>query len=54
MRDLTALSDSERLAMGEAGRALVEKQFTWESVASQMKEVYAWMLGEGEKPGCVV
>jgi poly(glycerol-phosphate) alpha-glucosyltransferase len=53
MRELTTLDDSERLAMGEAGRALVEKQFTWESVATQMKEVYAWMLGAGVKPGCV-
>jgi poly(glycerol-phosphate) alpha-glucosyltransferase len=54
MRTLTALGDSEHLAMGEAGRTLVEKQFTWKSVAAQMKEVYAWMLGAGEKPGCVV
>jgi poly(glycerol-phosphate) alpha-glucosyltransferase len=53
MRNLTALSDSERLAMGEAGRALVEERFTWDKVAAQMKEVYAWMLGEGEKPGGV-
>jgi glycosyltransferase involved in cell wall biosynthesis len=53
MRDLTALSEAERLSMGEAGRALVEERFTWDKVAAQMKEVYAWMLGEGEKPGCV-
>jgi len=54
IRALTTLGDSGRLAMGEAGRALVEKQFTWESVATQMKEVYAWMLGEGERPGVVL
>jgi poly(glycerol-phosphate) alpha-glucosyltransferase len=54
MRDLTSLPDRERLSMGEAGRALVEEHFTWDKVAAQMKEVYAWMLGAGEKPGCVV
>jgi poly(glycerol-phosphate) alpha-glucosyltransferase len=54
MRELTALPDRERLSMGEAGRALVEERFTWDKVAAQMKEVYAWMLGAGEKPGCVV
>lgn len=51
---LTTLSDSERHAMGEAGRNLVAERFTWESVAGQMKDVYAWMMGEGERPGVVV
>ncbi len=40
-------------AMGEAGRALVEGQFTWPKVAAQMKEVYEWMLGGGTRPGCL-
>ena len=39
--------------MAAKGRTLVEERFTRGKVAAQMKEVYAWMLGEGEKPGCV-
>jgi len=54
MRELFAKSDADRLAMGNAGRALVEERFTWPRVAAQMKEVYEWMLGGGEKPGSVV
>ena len=39
--------------MGANGRALVEDRFTWPKVAAQMKEVYAWILGGGGKPGSV-
>lgn len=39
--------------MAAKGRTLVEERFTRGKVAAQMKEVYAWMLGEGEKPGGV-
>lgn len=53
LRELSALSHSERVTMGKAGRGLVEEHFTWDKVAAQMKDVYAWMLGAGEKPGCV-
>ncbi len=39
--------------IGQNGRALVERQFTWPQVARQLKEVYAWVLGQGPKPDCV-
>jgi len=54
MRELFVRSDADRLTMGQAGRTLVEERFTWPRVAAQMKEVYEWMLGGGEKPGSVV
>jgi len=41
-------------SMGAKGRTLVEKRFTWPKVAAQMKEVYEWMVGGGNKPGSVV
>ena len=41
-------------SLGDNGRALVERQFTWPMVAARMKEVYVWVLGGGGKPGCVV
>lgn len=37
--------------MGRRGRALVERKFTWQKVAEQMKEVYEWMTSGGSKPG---
>jgi glycosyltransferase involved in cell wall biosynthesis len=54
MHWLAALPEPERIRMGQAGRALVEDRFTWPKVAAQMKGVYAWMLGEGERPGEVI
>jgi glycosyltransferase involved in cell wall biosynthesis len=54
MRALFEMTDAERMVMGQHGRALVERQFTWPQVAAQMKEVYEWVLGDGEVPGCVV
>ena len=53
LREAVALSDEERLAMGRRGRALVAERYSWEHVAEQMRAVYAWLLGEGERPGCV-
>lgn len=41
-------------SLGANGRALVERQFTWPMVASQMKEVYEWVLGGKPKPEIVI
>lgn len=53
LRNLFAMGEDERRSMGDRGRTLVEERFTWPRVASQMKEVYQWMLGGGSKPGTV-
>jgi glycosyltransferase involved in cell wall biosynthesis len=37
---LFEMDEGERLSMGQRGRALVERQFSWPQVAAQMKEVY--------------
>lgn len=47
---LIGMSDEDRQGMGERGRALVERQFTWSSAAAKMARVYRWVLGEGERP----
>jgi glycosyltransferase involved in cell wall biosynthesis len=54
IRELFELSDSDQHAIGDRGRQLVEDRFTWQHVAAELKEVYAWILGGGEIPGCVV
>ncbi|MDB4537632.1 glycosyltransferase [Akkermansiaceae bacterium] len=46
-------SASDLQALGDNGRALVERQFTWDQVAAQMKQVYDWILGGGGAPDCV-
>lgn len=51
---LFAMPDHERTAMGERGQALVAQRFTWPHIAQQMLSVYRWVLGQGEKPDCVM
>ena len=51
--ELFSKSHAERHHMGEAGRRLVEKRFTWASVAREMASVYQWTLGGGAPPPCV-
>jgi len=53
LRQLMAMSPSERAAMGQRGRALVEKRFTWPRVAEEMHAVYKWILGNGPEPSCL-
>lgn len=50
IHQLVGLSDAERLAMGQRGRQLVEERFTWRHVASQLRDVYQWILGGGSPP----
>ena len=54
MRDLFAMSDSERRAMGRRGLALVRDRFAWPKIADDLAGVYRWILGSGPKPACVV
>ena len=54
LREATALSDEERLAMGRRGRGLVEERYSWQHVAEQMQAVYAWLLDdEAASPSCI-
>ena len=48
------LPAESRRAMGERGRDLVRRSFSWDSAASEMKLVYEWVLGRGEKPASVM
>jgi glycosyltransferase involved in cell wall biosynthesis len=54
LNDMIRLNDAGRRAMGIRGRRLVEERFAWPAVARQMREVYAWALGQGDKPACVL
>jgi poly(glycerol-phosphate) alpha-glucosyltransferase len=47
---LFGMTDAQRRVMGAKGRKLVEERFTWPQVARQMKDVYDWILGGGNRP----
>jgi glycosyltransferase involved in cell wall biosynthesis len=53
LRQLFALSPSDRAAMGAAGKDLVQERFSWPVVAEQTRELYGWILRGGERPGFV-
>ncbi|MCA9909599.1 MAG: glycosyltransferase [Anaerolineae bacterium] len=54
LKQLFALSDLDRVAMGERGRHLVEERFAWPKVAETMGDVYRWLLGEAARPASVI
>jgi len=49
---LFGMTDANRQAMGEAGRQLVQKRFTWDLAAQRLAAVYGWLSG-GPRPDCV-
>ena len=53
LRELLALPDDERRAMGCRGRAEVGRRYTWPVVAAQLVDVYRWLLGGGTPPATV-
>lgn len=54
IREAITLSDDERQKMGKLGRVFVEKNFGWTQIAEQMLSVYQRILGQGEKPACLI
>ncbi|MBQ9693275.1 MAG: glycosyltransferase [Kiritimatiellae bacterium] len=53
LRELTSLTDDERAEMGKRGRVWIQRDFSWDGIGAKMKAAYAWLLGQGEKPGFV-
>jgi glycosyltransferase involved in cell wall biosynthesis len=51
-----ALSQSSDVlgVMGRRGRNWMEEEFSWTRAASEMQEVYRWILHGGRKPHCVL
>jgi glycosyltransferase involved in cell wall biosynthesis len=50
LEQLFALSPAERAAMAAAGRAHVAAHYSWPQVAEHTRQLYAWILGGGERP----
>jgi glycosyltransferase involved in cell wall biosynthesis len=48
------LSDVERAEMGARGRAWMARDFGWDGIAASMVDVYAWCLGQGDRPNSMI
>jgi glycosyltransferase involved in cell wall biosynthesis len=48
-----SLNDEQRMEMGKRGRALILERYSWPKLASQMIEVYRWVLKQADCPRCV-
>jgi len=53
LKGALCLPKAELAAMGERGRALMAKKYSWKQVAGQMKQSYEWLLGRNDMPGCI-
>jgi poly(glycerol-phosphate) alpha-glucosyltransferase len=53
LRELLALPASERQNMGQHGKAMVGRCYTWSRIADNMLGVYHWLTGGGPQPPCV-
>lgn len=54
LRALLERSESERADMAGRGRALVERDYTWQTQARRLADVYRWLSGGGPAPDAVV
>jgi glycosyltransferase involved in cell wall biosynthesis len=53
LRDLLERSPAERAELGRRGRALVERQYTWDRQARRLADIYRWVAGGGPAPEAV-
>lgn len=49
----TAMPRQELLALGERGRAWMKRDYSWEQIAGEMLQLYAWLAGKGPRPDFV-
>jgi glycosyltransferase involved in cell wall biosynthesis len=54
LQGLLERSGDERRRMAENGRALVEREYTWNRQARKLIDVYEWLAGGGPKPDVIV
>lgn len=54
LREATHLPPDTLREMGQRGRTYIEQNFGWPGIAEQMHSVYRWVLGQGDKPDCVM
>ena len=50
IQKIVGLSDQERQTMGDAARAIVATDYSWQKIAQNFVTSYQWALGVGQKP----
>jgi glycosyltransferase involved in cell wall biosynthesis len=50
----TRLSRAELVEMGQRGRDLVARKYTWRQVGEQSLMLYEWLLGRSDRPSFVI
>ena len=53
LHEATETSTIDLFKMGSKGRKLVENEYSWPRVATQMVDLYRWVLGESNKPNFI-
>lgn len=53
LREALAMPPEALRAMGARGRDWMRRDFGWDGIAAEMMAAYEWLLGRGERPGCV-
>ncbi|HKI69020.1 MAG TPA: glycosyltransferase, partial [Verrucomicrobiae bacterium] len=53
LRSLLEMTGEQRRAMGRRGKELVERAYTWPTIARQMLELYRWLSGNAQRPAFV-
>lgn len=56
LKEMMAMSDEERAAMGARGREWIRRDFSWKGIGAKMKAAYEWLLApeKVERPEWVV
>jgi glycosyltransferase involved in cell wall biosynthesis len=54
LMDATQMPDSELELMGQRGRALMQSEYSWDSIAYKMSQTYLWMMGKNIQPTWVL
>ncbi len=54
LHDLLERAPAERASIGEVGRRLIEKQYTWDRQAERLASVYEWLSAGGPAPEPVI
>lgn len=54
LKEMMAMSDEQRAAMGARGRAWIQRDFSWNGIGAKMKAAYEWLLVKNARPEWVV
>lgn len=54
LREATTMDRRLLLEMGGRGRCLIDKEYKWPQIVTQMVEAYTWALQGGAPPNCIL